>query len=394
MKQHIVKIGFVLAFGAALACAHNFALADSAVKQVPLCRVDVTKLGFPQSRYSGAEPKVSLSRFKIDFQNDSALVLSWVTADEPLPHLPKRKKFSRPPVVPAHLHLLFVDATTGTELREKNLSVPSAPTSVFVNHSGNLIVSAGDSVRLYSPDFAVMNEAKFPLPIDLSSINSGSRVEISPDGQRLALCSEQGITATVEIFDSDTLQLLGSLPEQPKGCPWQISHNQFLAATGKVEALIPPGTAETATGTLPQASMQGHSRQPVQLINGDTKVIFEGSYIEFRSGDGEILESDTLPKKHLFVPLGATARETGRFAVLIARMRGLTIPNLDMYAFPSAEQVAVYDIRTAKRVFTMDVKGSSPWSPWKFVSNHFVLSPNGSLLAVLSDGLLSVYQLP
>lgn len=363
-------------------------------KQKPLWQVNARKLGFPGPPYSGAELKVSLSPFKIDFQDDSTLVLSWVTADEPLPHLAKRKKFSRPPVVPAHLHLLFVDAIRGTGVREKDLSVPSAPTSVLVNHSGNLIVRTGDSVKLYSADFVVMNEAKFPLPIDLSTVNSNSNAIISPDGRRLVLCSAQGSTATLDLLDADSLRSLGRASEGQRTCPWQISDTHFLAPTGELEPLIPPRTGE-ASPVSPEPDLQHHFPPAMQLGSGDAVVVFRGGYMEFRSGEGKGLNTDVLPKKHFFIgPLGI-ARDGTRLAAVIARMRGLTIPSLDMYAFSSAEQVAVYDVQTAKRVFTVGVKGPSPWpTGWRPFYMRFALSPNGSLLAILSNSSLSVYQLP
>ena len=393
--RRIALVGFLLVLAAALVSGRNLALAAPGVEQGLLCRVDVAKLGFPQPPYSGAELKVLLSPFKIDFQDDSTLVISWVTADEPLPHLPKRKKFSRLPVVPAHLHLLFVDAIKGTELREKDLSVPSAPTSVFVNHSGNLIVRAGHSVKLYSADFVVMNEAKLPLPIDLSTVNSNSNAIISPDGRHLVLCSAQGSTATLDLLDADSLRSLGRVSEGQRTCPRQISDTHFLAPTGELEPLIPPKTGEAASPASPEPDLQHHFPPAKQLGSGDAVVVFRGIYMEFRSGDGKLLQSDTLPKRHPFEPVGAVARNRERLAVVVARMRGLTIPSLDMYAFPSAEEAAVYDIRTAKRVFTVGVKGPSPWpTASRAFYMRFTLSPNGSLLAILSNGSVSVYQLP
>lgn len=385
--RRVVLVGFLLTFAAALLSVRNLALADSTIKPNLLCRLDLTKLRFPQIPHSGVERKVWLSPFKIDFQDDSTLVLSWVTADKPLPHLPKREKFSRRPVVPAHLHLLFVDAKKGTKIREKDLSVPSAPTSVFVNHSGNLIVRAGNSVKLYSADFALMNEAKFPLPIDFSRVDSASRIEISPDGRRLALCSKPGNTAKTELFDADRLRPLGGLLEPQKDCVQQV----FLPHNGQLEPLP---TIETANPSPASASSAKRFWPPMQPVIGDTIVVFRGSYMEFHAKDGKALTSDTLGTRQGFVPGGATARDSDLFAVVFARMRGLTVPGLDMYAFPSDEGIAVYDVRTAKRTFTVRVRGSSPWPPWRFVSSRCALSPNGTVLAVLSNSSLSFYRLP
>ncbi|MHB8485708.1 MAG: hypothetical protein ACYDCM_08260 [Candidatus Acidiferrales bacterium] len=111
-----------------------------------------------------------------------------------------------------------------------------------------------------------------------------------------------------------------------------------------------------------------------------------------RAADGNISFTDILPKRHLFGPM-KTARDSGVFAVEIRRLRGATIPTLDMYAFPAADQIAVYSLNEKKRIFTIKVKGSSPWPPWTFVVTRYALSPDGSLLAVLSNDSVKVYNL-
>ncbi|MGB7025132.1 MAG: hypothetical protein WBD73_15150 [Candidatus Acidiferrales bacterium] len=143
------------------------AAAQSATKQKPLWQIDARKLGLPQSRISTEWPKISLSQGIFGFQNNDTLLICWITPDEPLPHLPKRKRFSRLPVVSAHLHILFADAKTGARLTERELPVPSAPTELFISHSGNLVVRADNSVKLYTPDFVFLNQTEFPAPLTL-----------------------------------------------------------------------------------------------------------------------------------------------------------------------------------------------------------------------------------
>lgn len=333
-------------------------------------------------------PKISLSRGSFSFQSNNTLLISWVIPDEPLPHLPKRKKFSRFPVVPAHLHILLLNAKTGATLREQDLSVPSAPVTLLIGHSGNLIIRAGALVKLYSPDFAILKEVKFPLPTDFLSENSGSNIEISPDGRRIILCSEGGLSTKTAIFDADDLESLGFLAAGQQACPLQLGNGsfRFVTHTGQSSQFI---VQNEGTG-LQVAAAPGL----VHLLNGNALLVIRGNEMAVRAMDGKLLMTDSLPKRHQFWPV-AEARDSARFAVETTRMRGLTIPSLDMYAFPSADQLAVYSLKEKRKIFAIKLKGASPWPiDWRVPENECALSPDGSLLAILSNDSVRVYKLP
>src|SRR5216684_4426486 len=54
----------------------------------------------------------------------------------------------------------------------------------------------------------------------------------------------------------------------------------------------------------------------------------------------------------------------------------------------------VYGIKDRRNIFSLKMKGTSPWTPWDVHDNYLALSPNGTHLAVLSDGVLKIYPLP
>jgi hypothetical protein len=81
-----------------------------------------------------------------------------------------------------------------------------------------------------------------------------------------------------------------------------------------------------------------------------------------------------------------------RFAVVEMRMRGVTNEFLDMYEFPANDEVAVYSLPEGKAIYARKVKGM--WPPFLEHRNRLGISPDGALLAVFHDGMLSVYQLP
>jgi hypothetical protein len=100
-----------------------------------------------------------------------------------------------------------------------------------------------------------------------------------------------------------------------------------------------------------------------------------------------------LPKNRSF---GGVATSIGgeRFAVIENRQRGVTSAPLDMYAFPSNDRAVVYSITDRRAIYAVRVRGISPWTPWEDHVNQLAVSADGTLLAVITDGTLRVYQLP
>jgi hypothetical protein len=109
--------------------------------------------------------------------------------------------------------------------------------------------------------------------------------------------------------------------------------------------------------------------------------------------DGALLFRVILEKNRSF---GSTLASSGgeKFAVIENRQRGITDPGLDMYAFASNYRVVVYSVPDRRAVYAVKVEGTSPWSPWERHVNQLALSPDGALLAVVSDEILKVYRLP
>jgi hypothetical protein len=83
-----------------------------------------------------------------------------------------------------------------------------------------------------------------------------------------------------------------------------------------------------------------------------------------------------------------------RFAVIEDKERGLTSQPLDISAFPSNDRAVVYSIPDHRAIYSVKVKGTSPWPPWEAHTNQLALSPDGTLLAVITDGILRIYRLP
>jgi hypothetical protein len=134
-----------------------------------------------------------------------------------------------------------------------------------------------------------------------------------------------------------------------------------------------------------------HGRD-INFASDDTLVITAWSKMAVAKTDGTDLFQVALPKNKSFGRF-ATSACSERFAVIENRKRGLTIEELDMYGFPSAERIVVYSIPDRRAIYALRVKGASPWPPYESHVNQFALSPDGTLLGVVSDGVLKVYRL-
>ncbi len=364
---------FVLvALAASLSLLGRAATAQRPAEPKPLWQINARKLGVPETS-PAVFFNIILIHGRFGFQNNNTLFISWITTDGPLPHIPKPGGPTPVVLGASHLHVLFLDAKTGTKLRERELSVPSGPTALFISHSGNLLVSAGNSVKLYTPDFVFLSQAEIPAPVKFNQI------EISPDGRRIFLCQE--LSSNTAIFDADDLKSLSSLPNAQHGCPQEFGDDSFLFNTSNGH--------DAKQSTI--QSWENEPRNPpllvagdpwlVRLLNGDAFLVANGSRMEVRTFDGKVLMTDTLPKKQAFSPGNvAEARDSAIFAVETTRVTLQVVPALPEVAvpipthLPSDYQIAVYNLKKKRRIFAIKTGGIY----------QYALSPDGSLFATLS----------
>lgn len=103
--------------------------------------------------------------------------------------------------------------------------------------------------------------------------------------------------------------------------------------------------------------------------------------------EGSLAFRIELPKRH-HVGAIATSVKGDRFALLGVQMHGNEALDLQ---FPSDNRVVVYSIRPKSAIYERKVKGVMwSWSPVVERRCTFALSPDGSLLAIIDDGMLTV----
>jgi hypothetical protein len=106
--------------------------------------------------------------------------------------------------------------------------------------------------------------------------------------------------------------------------------------------------------------------------------------------EGAVLINVNLPKKFYFAQM-ATSTGGQRFAYIETEERGSRA--LDMSS-TFDDHVVVYDLGEKKAIYTRKLNGGSPWIPPFELRNRVALSADGTLLAILGDGIIEIYQLP
>jgi hypothetical protein len=133
------------------------------------------------------------------------------------------------------------------------------------------------------------------------------------------------------------------------------------------------------------------------FLDDDLLVTSYGKQIAVGTIEGPPLLTQALPKSGPSFSRQTPLQE-GRFAVVLYRFRGFTSELIDSYSFED-DRVMVYSVPERRGIFSVKVKGRSPWPPWsaktaKTIWNGIALSADGQLLGIASNDGVRVYSLP
>ncbi len=357
-------------------------------KAHPLWEMDLHRFGYEQVRQSNSyRPRF----YALDFTANDRLAWAWLTYDGP-PTAAQKKYAGFPQPEPAHLHVLILDARTGRKLALHAWPTQSLPVCFFGIGGGKFLTCAGGKLGLFSPSLAVLREQDLPTPDSLTSLHIG----ISPTRQTLLISYSQRGLDRVELVDTNTLAVTASWTEGGSLTFYGVADRWLVETWG-----VPPqpcirpigGACKPHRPLGLDTEMLGPMRLVTNVANDNTLVLEAGRKMVITTPEGTPLLDVSLPKNRSFGELVASSRGD-RFAVMENRRRGLTIEALDMYAFGSNDRVVVYSIPCLRAIYTVKVKGTSPWTPWVIHENRTALSPDGTLLAIESDSALKVYALP
>jgi hypothetical protein len=346
----------------------------------PLLRVDMHEHGYKR------DLELRREHPSLSFPDTGEIVFGWMTLDNP--SVDKLKGPLSVPPVRSHLHVVVLDARNGQEKNRREWPSVSFYPTIDSVANGKFLICAGDTIRLLSRDFDVIRQQ------DLSRPGTCRYTELSPSRRSFSILSGTGRNYQSTLMDVESFAPLAR---------W--SSNEALRVHFTDTLLV--GTCaphfEVCFRKLEQPwkpfvfaktgqQMTDAYRMPV-FVDDSTLVITARNKMAVVTVDGELLFQVNLPEKCLFGTL-ATSTGSDRYAFIESKLRGVTNEFLDLYAEPSDDHVVVYSLRERKAVYTRKVKGTSPLSLVTEHENLLALSPDGTLLAIVDDGILEVYQLP
>lgn len=201
------------------------------------------------------------------------------------------------------------------------------------------------------------------------------------------------------LLDSKTGKLIGTHEWHLKSHATDIvsmASGQWVVKDGNVAALYSADyeklgdiTAELWDALAPRAAnIHG------TCLGGDTKVILDSNKLAAVNADGRVVLLQILPKSHTFGKAIAISRDLNTLALVIQRWRGVDNPDIGLNRFSSDDRVSVYSICNHGPLFSVRVRGRSPWHSGDTFWHTIALSPQGQLLAVASNEDIQVYQVP
>jgi hypothetical protein len=347
-----------------------------------LLEIDLRKYGFT--------PLVSGMRdfLSLDFVDDNHLVFAWTTLDNPAGDKKKKVKIF---AVPSHLHAIFLDAHTGQKQDQRQWPSSSFSASLHSVGEGKLLTCTGNAVRLLSREFETLREQVLTGP------NPCVQLQVSPSRRSFSIADGPEMDSSQTLMDSETFVPRAKWNTDVKNVTFtdtllvgnSSSENNQL----RIRKLDKPW--EPLHFAAMEQPPQPSRPEPAFFVGDSTLLIGSGKELSIVSVDGAVLFRINPPDK-LFVGSRVTSIGGETFAIREMKMRGLKNEILDMYPFASDDTLVVCSLSARRAIYSIKLKGISPWPTWTphDYKNQLALSPTGKLLAIVSDGILKVYQIP
>ena len=372
-KKYRVWTALILGLLLAGSVSNSHAHSQDAVvgSERPLLEMDLRTYGY-KSHVRGTRDYSSVA-----FADNDDLVLGWTTFDDP----DAGKGYLT--AAPSHLHAVVLNARTGQKRIVRDWAVSTFYANIYPVANGEFLICTGNVVRLFSRDFDLVRE------LTLSRFGPCTANEVSPSGRAFSIASSSGEQLQRSVMKTESFAPVTTWSNDAR-------HVHF-SDTSLVGNCAPNGelcARKFDTSWAPFAFSGADRETRVRgFVDDSTLVLTTRSGLAVVTTDGNPLFHVNLESRQ---SIGETACSSGgqRFAVIQMRMRGVTSEILDMYAFPSDDQVVVYGLPERKAIYARKVRGTSPWPPFTEHRNRLAISSDGALLAVLDDGILSVYQLP
>jgi len=362
--------------------------------EIPLWTARPEQVGYDVARFkvfsfsksNNLHPLVGGDVVKIQFLDSDLLALAWLAPDEIV-----KKPLKRGTTIPSQLHLSILGAKTGRQVSKHEWACSSRGANLAYTAAGQWLISSDESVTLYSSSFEKIRDLQGVRP-------PGGRAFVSPTGRSFMLYAPDSNGAWVpQIRDSATFEILDSWDNGRFTMGFVYSDRYILAEAQKPLRLFKREFGDSWSPFSPPLD----SAHPLAILaysflNDDTLVNYSAHELIVETINAKEFFRQTTSGKDLFVGWWSTSTISAggkRLAVILDRMKGPRNDFLDVYPYPANDRVMVYDLHQRSAVFSVKVKGPSPWDPndhW----NRIAISPDGLLLGIVSNEGVEVYALP
>jgi len=351
----------------------------------PIWTIDLRSVGF-----TGFAPKqeqwgIHLKPNPLCFVDNKTLIATFVTREE-ITTLARRDQPSE--TSPLRLHAVFLDPEVGIVLATKEWPVTRPRGGVIATGAGRFAVLTPAMIALYSPSRELLKDLKFSSAeqSDLWDLHS------SPSGKSI-VAEYHTPEAYFQRIDTNTLT------RRPTSIPTvvfsisdedvAIARNPYVQSKGFLDEVL----VQTADGPWQPicsapSGQAGNCGQPEFVSNNVVALLTpHGFNLVPKAGGDPLLRVAFHDDDWLGHPLYPSA-DGARFAATVWAHKGGS-EFFDIGSQSVLKRVVVYDIPSRQAVYTLDAKQQK----MRNVSG-IALSPDGSLLAVSTEGLVRVYQLP
>jgi hypothetical protein len=276
---------------------------------------------------------------------------------------------SGPGIKPNDVHAFVLDAKTGKIVREAHWKSNYWP-YIFATVEGNYAVVTETGMALYSPGLE-----------RVIARGDDTADKISPDGSYLA--------ASKTIPGHGVIYMLNARTLKPPGIEFQDLYAWSIAKDRVVHTGYMNGSHNAsvfvtdAHQKFPRYNTSCPDARP-NFVTLDVLAIVGCETLDVVSVSGQKVFSAALPGDGFFA---AQSRNGKRFAILQQFERPGDPPSL------CTERIMVFDIAAQRAIFVTDIselKGAAAGGH----SSGVALSPDGSLLAVNSGGIVRIFALP
>ncbi len=354
------------------------ALAASDSHPRSIWEVDLRKFGYekPAKRWGegrGEYPWLWLPRY-LSFTASNAVAVGFVAREE-THSLPTREQ---PPLA---FHVVFFAGRNGRILQAKKWPTTEwYENALFASSSGSLVVQAGKALLVYSSDFKLVAQRRLAAERIV--------IEPSPAGESLLLRLISSRNIQTEVIRTSDLSLraalTGSSADSVGNGAVVISRNAHAKPLVRqlfIQELSTKRVNLIYEGRHKKCAMDASFVTPTSLYASCEPEAF------VLTTTGEVLFKDKYGKRVSIDRDPRPAMSGQRFAVAITTLKGGS-EILDLPSHAERTSVIVYDLASRSRIIEVEVE------PLPETTFDYALSTDGTLLAVLADGVITVYGIP